>query len=164
MHPTADVQSVVSGTIRSAFEFCGQKCSACSRAYIPESLWPQVRDGLIKIRDTLKISDVQDFSSFTSAVIDGKAFNRIKSYIEHAKSSPNLEIIAGGKCDDTKGYFIEPTIVVSKDPLDKIMREEIFGPVLTVYVYKDSDVYKTMELVGSTTKFALTGAVFARDV
>lgn len=126
-------------------------------------MWPQVRDGLIKIRDTLKVGDVQDFSSFTSAVIDDKAFKRIKSYIDHAKSSPNLEIIAGGKCDDSKGYFIEPTIIVTKDPQEKIMREEIFGPVVTIYVYKDKDVYKTMELVGSTTKFALTGAVFARD-
>lgn len=130
---------------------------------MPESLWPQIKEGLIKIRDTLKVTDVQDFSAFTSAVIDDKAFARITSYIEHAKSSPNLEIIAGGKYDGSKGYFIEPTIVVTKDPKDKIMVEEIFGPVLTIYVYKDADVQKTMELVGSTTKFALTGAVFARD-
>lgn len=163
VHPTADVPSVIAGTIRAAFEFSGQKCSACSRAYIPESLWPQIKTGLIKIRDSLKIGDVRDFGSFTSAVIDDKAFARIKSYIDHAKSSPKLEIIAGGKYDDSKGYFIEPTIIVTTDPMEKIMQEEIFGPVLTIYVYKDADVYKTMELVGSTTKFALTGAVFARD-
>lgn len=117
----------------------------------------------MQIRNTLKVSDVREFDSFTSAVIDGNAFNRIKSYIDHAKSSPNLEILAGGKCDDSKGYFIEPTIVQSKDPQDKIMREEIFGPVLAIYVYKDKDLYKTLDLVGSTTKFALTGAVFAQD-
>lgn len=154
---------MVTGTIRSAFEFCGQKCSACSRIYVPESLWPKVKEGLIKIQNTLKISDVREFDSFSSAVIDDKAFNRIKSYIEYAKSSKNIEIVAGGKCDNSKGYFIEPTIVQTKDPQDKIMQEEIFGPVLSVYVYKDKDLYKTLEMVGPTTKFALTGAVFARD-
>lgn len=163
VHPSADVQSVVNGTIRSSFEFCGQKCSACSRMYVPESLWPQVKEGLIKTRDTLKIGDVTDFSTFTSAVIDDKAFNRIKSYIDHAKSSKNLEIIAGGKCDDSKGYFIEPTIVQSNDPKDKIMTEEIFGPVLSIYVYKDKDLDQTMKLVGNSTRFALTGAVFSKD-
>lgn len=131
--------------------------------YVPESLWPKVKEGLQKTRDTLKIGDVADFSSFTSAVIDDKAFNRIKSYIDHAKSSKNLEIIAGGKCDDSKGYFIEPTIVQSTDPLDKIMTEEIFGPVLSIYVYKDKDLDQAMKLVGSSTRFALTGAVFSKD-
>lgn len=131
--------------------------------YVPESLWPEIKDGLIKARNTLKISDVREFDAFTSAVIDDKAFDRIKSYIEHAKNSKNLEIIAGGKCDNSKGYFIEPTIVVTKDPEDKIMREEIFGPVLTIYVYKDKDLYNTLNLVGTTTKFALTGAIFAQD-
>ncbi|KAJ8940003.1 hypothetical protein NQ318_012925, partial [Aromia moschata] len=129
VHPTADVDTVVNGTIRSAFEYCGQKCSACSRMYVPESLWPQ----------------------------------RIKSYIDHAKSSPNLEIIGGGKCDDSVGYFVEPTIVQTKDPLDKIMTEEIFGPVLTIYVYKDNKVQDTLDLIGNSTSFALTGAVFAQD-
>lgn len=131
--------------------------------YVPESLWPKVKEGLVKTRDTLKIGDVTDFSSFTSAVIDDKAFNRIKSYIDHAKNSKNLEIIAGGKCDDSKGYFIEPTIVHSTDPLDKIMTEEIFGPVLSIYVYKDKDLDQAMKLVGNSTRFALTGAVFSKD-
>lgn len=131
--------------------------------YVPESLWPEIKDGLIKARNTLKISDVREFDAFTSAVIDDKAFDRIKSYIEHAKNSKNLEIIAGGKCDNSKGYFIEPTIVVTKDPEDKIMREEIFGPILTIYVYKDKDLCNTLNLVGTTTKFALTGAIFAQD-
>ncbi|XP_066255894.1 delta-1-pyrroline-5-carboxylate dehydrogenase, mitochondrial [Euwallacea similis] len=163
IHPTADVESVVNGTIRSAFEFCGQKCSACSRMYVPESLWPKVKEGLLAKRSQLKIGDPTDYTSFTSAVIDDKAFKRISSYIEHAKSSPNLEIIGGGKYDDSTGYFIEPTIVQSKDPKDKIMKEEIFGPVLSIYVYPDSQVKQTLDLIGSTTEFALTGAVFAKD-
>ncbi|EAA09247.4 delta-1-pyrroline-5-carboxylate dehydrogenase, mitochondrial [Anopheles arabiensis] len=163
VHPSADVESVVNGTIRSAFEFCGQKCSACSRMYVPESLWPKVKDGLLMIRDTLKVGDVTDFSNFTSAVIDDKAFARIKSYIEHARSSKNLTILGGGKCDDSKGYFIEPTIVQTTDPTDRIMTEEIFGPVLTIYVYKDKDLDSAMKLVGGSTRFALTGAVFAQD-
>ncbi|XP_075163632.1 delta-1-Pyrroline-5-carboxylate dehydrogenase 1 [Haematobia irritans] len=163
VHPSADVQSVVTGTIRSAFEFCGQKCSACSRMYVPESLWSKIKDGLVTEAGKLKIDDVQNFAAFTSAVIDDKAFKRITSYIEHAKKSPNLTILAGGTYSDAKGYFINPTIVQTTDPKDKIMTEEIFGPVLTIYVYKDADLQKTMDLVHTTTQFALTGAVFAQD-
>jgi 1-pyrroline-5-carboxylate dehydrogenase len=163
VHPSADPETVVTCTIRSAFEYCGQKCSACSRAYIPESLWPQIQEGLIRECAKLKVGDVTDFSTFMGAVIDEKAFNRIKSYIDHAKSSSNLEIIAGGKYDNSKGYFISPTIVTTKDPLDKIMVEEIFGPVLTIYVYADKDLDQTMKLVGSSTQFALTGAVFSNN-
>lgn len=111
----------------------------------------------------LKIDDVQDMSTFTSAVIDDKAFKRITGYIEHAKKSPNLEILAGGTYSDAKGYFIDPTIVQSKDPKDRIMTEEIFGPLITIYVYKDSDLYDTMKLVHTSTQFALTGAVFGQD-
>lgn len=118
---------------------------------------------MLQLRDSLKIGDVTDFSTFSSAVIDDKAFARIKSYIDHARSSSNLEILGGGQYDDSKGYFIQPTIVQSKDPHDKIMTEEIFGPVLAIYVYKDKDVKETLELVGSSTKFALTGAIFAQD-
>ncbi len=163
VHPSADPDTVITGTIRSAFEYCGQKCSACSRAYIPESLWPRVQDGLLKELKKLKVGDVSDFSTFMGAVIDEKAFNRIKGYIEHAKNSKNLEILGGGGYDDSKGYFIEPTIVQTKDPRDKIMTEEIFGPVLTIYVYKDAKLDETMKLVGGTTAFALTGAVFSQD-
>ncbi|XP_017102569.2 delta-1-pyrroline-5-carboxylate dehydrogenase, mitochondrial [Drosophila bipectinata] len=163
VHKSADVESVVTSTIRSAFEYCGQKCSACSRMYVPESLWPKIKEGLQCEAEKLKIGDVQDFSSFTSAVIDDKAFKRITSYIEHAKKSPNLEILAGGTYSDSKGYFVNPTIVLSKDPKDRIMTEEIFGPVLTIYVYKESDLLETMKLVHTSTKFALTGAVFGQD-
>ncbi|KAL7734293.1 hypothetical protein ACLKA6_010634 [Drosophila palustris] len=163
VHSSADVESVVTSTIRSSFEYSGQKCSACSRMYVPESLWPKIKEGLVCEVQKLKIGDVQDMSTFTSAVIDDKAFKRITGYIEHAKSSPNLEIIAGGTYSDSKGYFINPTIVVSKDPKDRIMTEEIFGPVLTIYVYKEADLSKTMQLVNSSTQFALTGAVFGQD-
>ncbi|XP_050058545.1 delta-1-pyrroline-5-carboxylate dehydrogenase, mitochondrial isoform X1 [Aphis gossypii] len=163
VHPSADVTSVVTGTIRSSFEYCGQKCSACSRLYVPQSLWPKIKEGLLELRNKLKIGDVNEFDSFASAVIDDKAFNRIVGYIEHAKKSPNLEIIGGGQYDNSKGYFIQPTIVETKDPLDKIMTEEIFGPLLTVYVYNDSEVDKTVDLVVSSTPYALTGAVFAQD-
>lgn len=163
VHPSADVDTVVTATIRSAFEYCGQKCSACSRAYFPESLWSQIKPKLLQLRDSLKVDDVCDFTAFTSAVIDDKAFARITSYIEHAKSSKNLQILGGGEYDDRIGYLIQPTIVESSDPLDKIMTEEIFGPVLSIYVYKDKDLNKTMDLVGSSTKFALTGAIFAQD-
>ncbi|KAF2880549.1 hypothetical protein ILUMI_25620 [Ignelater luminosus] len=163
IHCSADVKSVVNGTIRAAFEYCGQKCSACSRMYIPESLWPEIKEGLLKARECLKIGDPMDFDTFTSAVIDAKAFARIKKYIDHAKSSSTLKILGGGRCDDTCGYFVEPTIIETKDPKDKLMTEEIFGPVLTIYVYKDSDVDNTMRLLDKSTPFALTGAVFAQD-
>ncbi|KAG5682260.1 hypothetical protein PVAND_011624 [Polypedilum vanderplanki] len=163
VHPSADIETVVTATIRSAFEYCGQKCSACSRAYIPESLWPKIKEGLLHERAKLKVGDVTDFSTFMGAVIDEKAFNRIKSYIDYAKSSNNLEIIGGGGYDNSKGYFIEPTIVQTKDPKDKIMIEEIFGPVLTIYVYADKDLDSTMKLVGNSTQFALTGAVFSTN-
>lgn len=163
VHPSADVQTVVNGTIRSAFEYCGQKCSACSRMYVPESLWPKIKEGLITKQGQLKIGDPTDVSNFASAVIDDKAFKRIKGYIEHAKNSSDLQILAGGKCDDSVGYFVEPTIVETKNPKDKIMVEEIFGPVLTIYVYKDDKMKDTLDMVGSSTSFALTGAIFAQD-
>jgi 1-pyrroline-5-carboxylate dehydrogenase len=163
VHPTADAESVITSTIRSAFEYCGQKCSACSRAYIPQSLWPTIKDGLIREQAKLKVGDVTQFDTFMGAVIDERAYNRIKSYIDHAKSSKNLEIIAGGGCDNSKGWFIQPTIVQTTDPMDKIMVEEIFGPVLTIYVYPDKDLDSALNLVGSSTQFALTGAVFAQD-
>ncbi|VVC36986.1 Aldehyde/histidinol dehydrogenase,Aldehyde dehydrogenase N-terminal domain,Aldehyde dehydrogenase [Cinara cedri] len=163
VHPTANVTSVINGTIRSAFEYCGQKCSACSRLYVPQSLWPEIKEGLLETRNKLKIGDVAEYDSFASAVIDDKAFSRITGYIEHAKKSANLEIIGGGQYDNSKGYFVQPTIVESKDPLDKIMTEEIFGPLLSVYVYKDLEVDKTVDLVLSSTPYALTGAVFAED-
>lgn len=164
IHPTADVTSVVNATIRSAFEFCGQKCSACSRMYVPESLWEKIKDGLLEVRDKLKVGDVMEFDSFMSAVIDKRAYERITGYIEYAKKSTNLEVLAGGQYDDSKGYYIQPTIIITADPEDRIMSEEIFGPVLTIYVYPDSEVKSTLELIDTTTPYALTGAVFAQDI
>lgn len=163
VHPSADVESVVAGTIRSAFEYCGQKCSACSRMYVPRSLYEQIKEGLLRERAKLKVGDPTDFSIFTGAVIDDKAFARITGYIKNAKNNPKNKIIGGGEFDDSKGYFVQPTIIETTDPLDKLMTEEIFGPVLTIYVYEDKDLQQTVSLVGSSTKFALTGAVFSTD-
>ncbi|XP_041809951.1 delta-1-pyrroline-5-carboxylate dehydrogenase, mitochondrial [Chelmon rostratus] len=164
VHKSADVESVVKGTIRSAFEYGGQKCSACSRIYVPDSMWPQIRQELLDIHKNISVGDpVEDFSTFFSAVIDDKSFLRIKKWLDHAKSSSNLNIIAGGNCDDKKGYFVEPTIIETTDPRDAIMNEEIFGPVLTVYVYPENNYKEVLQLIDSTSPYALTGAVFAQD-
>ncbi|XP_042370954.1 delta-1-pyrroline-5-carboxylate dehydrogenase, mitochondrial-like, partial [Plectropomus leopardus] len=164
VHKSADVDSVVKGTIRSAFEYGGQKCSACSRMYVPDSLWPQIRGQLLDIHRQVTVGDpVEDFNSFFSAVIDDKSFARIKKWLDHAKSSPGLKVIAGGNCDDTKGYFVEPTIIETSDPRDAIMNEEIFGPVLSVYVYPENQWKQVLQLIDSTSPYALTGAVFAQD-
>ncbi|GAB0088532.1 pyrroline-5-carboxylate dehydrogenase [Sergentomyia squamirostris] len=163
IHPSAQVETVVPATLRASFEYCGQKCSACSRLYAPRSLWPAIKEGLVAGAKKLKIGDVSDFTMFAGAVIDAVAFKRISGYIDHAKKSSNLSIIAGGKYDDSKGYFIEPTIVETTDPRDRIMTEEIFGPVLTCYVYDDAKINDAMKEVTDSTKFALTGAVFAQD-
>uniref|UniRef100_A0A8C9VFE2 Multifunctional fusion protein n=1 Tax=Scleropages formosus TaxID=113540 RepID=A0A8C9VFE2_SCLFO len=161
VHKSADVQSVAMGTIRSAFEYGGQKCSACSRMYVPDSLWPQIKKELLAVQKHIKVGD--DFGTFFSAVIDDKSFGRIKKWLDHARSSPKLTVIAGGNCDDKKGYFVEPTIIETKDPQDPIMNEEIFGPVLTVYVYPENQYTDVLRLIDNTSPYALTGAVFARD-
>lgn len=163
VHPSADVQSVVTSTIRSAFEYCGQKCSACSRMYVPKSLYEPIKNGLLAERAKLKIADPSDFSVFSAAVIDDKAFDRITGYIKQAKKNPKNKILGGGEFDGSKGYFVQPTIIETSDPHDRLMTEEIFGPVLTMYVYEDRDLLKALSLVGSSTKFALTGAVFSQD-
>lgn len=164
VHKSADIDSVATGTIRSAFEYGGQKCSACSRMYVPDSTWPQIRQRLLDIHKHIAVGDpVDDFSTFFSAVIDDKSFSRIKKWLDHAKSSPNLKVIAGGNCDDKKGYFVEPTIIETKDPQEAIMKEEIFGPVLTVYVYPENNYKEVLHLIDNTSPYALTGAVFAQD-
>ncbi|XP_042589627.1 delta-1-pyrroline-5-carboxylate dehydrogenase, mitochondrial [Cyprinus carpio] len=164
VHKSADVRSVVNGTIRSAFEYGGQKCSACSRMYVPDSLWPQIKQELLDVHKQIKVGDpVEDFSTFFSAVIDDKSFSRIKGWLEHAKTSPHLKIIAGGNCDNKKGYFVEPTIIETTDPQEKIMNEEIFGPILTVYVYPENDYKKVLHLIDNTSPYALTGAIFSQD-
>ncbi|XP_005986123.1 delta-1-pyrroline-5-carboxylate dehydrogenase, mitochondrial isoform X1 [Latimeria chalumnae] len=164
VHKSADVDSVVNGTVRSAFEYSGQKCSACSRMYVPDTLWPSVKEKLLEEHKKIKVGNpVTDYETFFSAVIDDKSFARIKKWLERARSSPNLTILAGGKCDDKVGYFVEPSIVETKDPLDPIMKEEIFGPVLAVYVYPENQYKEILQLIDGTSPYGLTGAVFAQD-
>jgi 1-pyrroline-5-carboxylate dehydrogenase len=162
-HPSADATELVVALVRGAFEYQGQKCSAASRAYIPESLWPRVRDMLGEMVSSIKMGDPRDFRNFICAVIDRNAFDKISEYIEEARASSEMQILVGGGCDDSKGYFIEPTIVVSKNPRTRLMCEEIFGPVLTLHVYPDNKWKETLELCDVTSDYALTGAVFAHD-
>lgn len=163
VHEKADIDSVVNGTIRSAYEYQGQKCSACSRIYVPDTIWPEVKEKLVAGIAELKLGSAEEYSTFLTAVIDKNSFDNIKSYIDHAAESPDFEILAGGKCDDSVGYYVEPTLVQSHDPKGKLMEEEIFGPVLTVYVYPADDVDGALHLVDTTSPYALTGAVFAPD-
>jgi 1-pyrroline-5-carboxylate dehydrogenase len=160
-HASADPQELAVGLVRGAFEYQGQKCSAASRAYVPKSLWPDVRDRMVAMMKEIKVGDIRDFRNFMGAVIDRKAFTKISGYIEDAKK--NATILAGGGYDDKVGYFIEPTLVEAKDPGYRLMCEEIFGPVLTTYVYDDDRWLETLEIVDETSPYALTGAIFARD-
>lgn len=162
-HPNCDHVSLMYNLIRGAFEYQGQKCSAASRAYIPRSVWNKIREPLIAAVQDLKVGDPEDFSNFLGAVIDSRAFAKIKSYITAARESSDAQIIAGGECDDRIGYFIRPTIVETSNPRHRCMVEEIFGPVLTIYPYDDKKLDETLDLVGSTTPYALTGAIFATD-
>ena len=162
-HASCDVAALATALVRGAFEYQGQKCSAASRAYIPDSLWPDVKERLLEQVAQIKMGDVNDFTNFMGAVIDRDSFTNIKGYIDFANSSPDLEILCGGGCDDSAGYFIEPTVILSKQPQTKTMVEEIFGPVLTVYVYPESQYEENLELCNQTSPYALTGAIFARD-
>jgi 1-pyrroline-5-carboxylate dehydrogenase len=162
-HPSADAQALVTAILRGAFEYQGQKCSAASRVYVPESIWKRIKDTLIQETEGLTQGDVSDFSNFMGAVIDKAAFDRIKGYVDRAKASKDAEIIAGGQCDDSVGYFIRPTIILAKTAAYETMCEEIFGPVLTVHVYKDKDWSETLRVLDGTSPYALTGAVFAQD-
>ena len=163
VHPSAAVKPVVANLIRGAFEYQGQKCSAASRAYIPESLWPAVKQLLIDEINTIKVGSPDDPSNFMNAVIDRAAFQSIATYIEYCKQAKDAEIIAGGQYDDSKGYFVNPTVVVTTDPHFKTMEEEIFGPVITLYIYKDTEWSATLDLVNTTSSYALTGCVFAQS-
>ncbi|MGD8700782.1 MAG: L-glutamate gamma-semialdehyde dehydrogenase [Gemmatimonadales bacterium] len=162
-HNSADLDALVVALVRGAFEYQGQKCSAASRAYIPESIWPQVKEQLVESVGDIKMGDPRDFRNFMCAVIDKSAFRSISEYIVEAKNSAEMEIIAGGGFDDSDGYFIEPTVVVSHDPKTRLMCEEIFGPVLTLYVYPDKQWAEMLELCDTASTYALTGAIFARD-
>lgn len=163
VHPSSEVQQVVTALSRGAFEYQGQKCSAASRAYIPASMWDEVHEGLKRDLSSFKMGVVDDFSNFINAVIDEKAFDSISGYIANAKKDDNVEVIIGGNYDKSEGYFIEPTVLLAKDPKYVTMCEEIFGPVLTIYVYEDNQYEETLELLDSTSPYALTGAIFSKD-
>jgi 1-pyrroline-5-carboxylate dehydrogenase len=163
VHASADAEAVVTALIRGAFEYQGQKCSAASRAYIPSNLWPSIKESLSDEIKTIKMGDITDFTNFMGAVIDKPAFDSIVEFIEYAKKSKEANIVCGGNYDDSKGYFIEPTLVVVTNPKDKLMEEEIFGPVLTIYVYPENKYKETLKICDNTSPYGLTGSVFAND-
>jgi 1-pyrroline-5-carboxylate dehydrogenase len=162
-HASADREALVAALVRGGFEYQGQKCSASSRVYLPRSLWPEVKERLADELRSVKMGSPLDFRNFVGAVIDRNAFDRIKGYIDHAKSSSEAEILAGGGCDGSRGYFIEPTVVLTTNPRFKLMTEEIFGPVVTMFVYEDGEMEQALELCDTTSPYALTGAVFAGE-
>ena len=162
-HKSANPDVVVTALVRGAFEFQGQKCSAASRAYIPTNIAAEVKKKLVAVVKSLSMGTVEDFTNFINAVIDEKSFDKIKSYIDNAKKDDKVEIWVGGKCDKKNGYFIQPTVIEAKNPKYVTMCEEIFGPVLTVYIYPANSFEKTLELVDSTSPYALTGAIIAQD-
>ena len=162
-HPSAEVAALRTAIIRGAFEYQGQKCSAASRAYIPRSVWAQLKGPLLEETASLTVGDPRDFTNFMGAVIDARAFERIRGYIDRARGSGDAEILVGGESDDREGWFVRPTILEAKRPDYVTMCEEIFGPVISVYVYDDADWPKALELVDRTSPYGLTGSVFARD-
>lgn len=162
-HPSANVKQVVTGITRGAFEFQGQKCSAASRAYIPQSLWPAVKEQLIIDVNSMKMGSPEDFSNFITAVIHEGSFNKLAGFIDQAKKDADAEILLGGNYDKSKGYFIEPTVIVTTNPKYTTMETELFGPVITIYVYEDAKWSETLALVDGTSEYALTGAIFSQD-
>ena len=163
IHKSAEVEMTATAIVRGAFEYQGQKCSAASRVYVPSNLWPAIKEKMIADITTFKMGPTEDFGNFINAVIDEKSFDKIANYIEEAKKDANCEIIAGGTYDKSSGYFVAPTVIVTKDPKYKTMCEEIFGPVLTVYVYDAEKFEETLALVDSTSEYALTGSIIAED-
>ncbi|KAH3690702.1 delta-1-pyrroline-5-carboxylate dehydrogenase, mitochondrial-like [Dreissena polymorpha] len=163
VHSSAKIDQVFYGAVQSGFEYGGQKCSALSRMYIPESMWPTVKENLVQFHKQLIVGTPLYGETFMSAVIDEKAFARCMSYLDYARKSPNVSVVAGGRCNDSKGYFIEPTFLETKDPRDKLFQEEIFGPIVTIYVYPDAKYRETAVLASKTSPYALTGALYAED-
>jgi 1-pyrroline-5-carboxylate dehydrogenase len=162
-HPSADPVALAVAIVRGGFEYQGQKCSAASRVYVPESLWPEVRDRTVAMLGEIRQGDPRDFRNFMGAVIDRKAFDKIAGYIRHAREADGVEILHGGGCDDGKGFFIEPTLVEARDSAYRLMCEEVFGPVVSVFAYPDGQWEETLRIVDETSPYALTGAVFAND-
>ena len=163
VHPSADLQAVATAMVRGAFEYQGQKCSAASRTYIPRSLWDDVRKELESQMKTIKMGSPEDPSNFVNAVIDKNSFEKCRGYIERAQNADDAEVIIGGKCDDSKGWFVEPTVILTDNPKYESVCEEIFGPILSVYVYDDAEWSATLKLVDETSPYSLTGAIFAQD-
>lgn len=163
VHPSANVKQAVTGIVRGAFEFQGQKCSAASRVYIPQSLWPAVKEQLTTDVKSMKMGSPEDFSNFITAVIHEGSFDKLVSYIEQAKKDTDAEIIIGGNYDKSVGYFVEPTVILTTNPKYVTMETELFGPVLTIYIYEDAKWSETLELIDQTSNYALTGAIFSRD-
>ncbi len=163
VHPSSDALEVATALVRGSFEYQGQKCSAASRAYVPKSLWKQVKEYMGDMLKEIKVGDVRDFSNFVNAVIDEKSFDNIMGYINHAKSSPEAEVVFGGTGDKSVGFFVQPTVIVTTNPHYKSMEEEIFGPVMTIFVYEDDKFIETLHLCDETSPYALTGAIFSRD-
>ncbi|MBI4913223.1 MAG: L-glutamate gamma-semialdehyde dehydrogenase [Acidobacteria bacterium] len=162
-HPSADPAALVTAIVRGAFEYQGQKCSAASRVYVPDNLWAKIKDALVAQVESIKMGDVQDFSNFMGAVIDAGSFKDQKEAIEEAQASPAAEVLAGGACDDSQGYFVRPTLILAKDPAFRTLSVELFGPVLTLFVYDEARWEETLDLVDATSPYALTGAVFCQD-
>lgn len=162
-HPSANVKQVATGIVRGAFEFQGQKCSAASRAYVPQSMWPALKEQLITDVKSMKMGSPEDFGNFITAVIHEGSFDKLASYIDQAKKDADAEIIVGGNYDKSVGYFIEPTIIVTSNPKYTTMETELFGPVITIYVYEDANWAETLKLVDTTSEYALTGAIFSQD-
>ncbi len=164
IHPSfKDTDALAAGIVRGAFEYQGQKCSAASRGYIPSSLWTKLRARLMEMIETIKVGDVEDFTNFMSAVIDNVSFQKNKNYIEYAKKSNEDEILVGGKCDDREGFFVWPTVIETQNPKSRLMEEEIFGPIFSAYVYKDSQFEETLSLCNETSPYGLTGCIWAHD-
>ena len=163
VHPSANIDVAVTALVRGAFEYQGQKCSAASRAYLPKSLWPSLKEGLLKDMATIKVGPVEDFENFVNAVIDERSFNKLAKYIDEANQNSTVEVIAGGTYDKSKGWFIQPTVIVTSDPYYVTMREELFGPVLTVYIYDDADFDSILTVIDKTSIYALTGCIIAQD-
>ena len=162
-HPSADVDALAVAMVRGAYEYQGQKCSAASRAYIPDTMWPAVRDRVVAMIEDIRMGDVTDFRNFMGAVIDRRAFTRLRDHLEAAKRDHGVTVVAGGGSDDSVGFFVQPTLLQAEDPAYRLMCEEIFGPVLTAHVYPAARWKETLTLVDQTSPYALTGAVFARD-
>ncbi|HEU4632055.1 MAG TPA: aldehyde dehydrogenase family protein, partial [Gemmatimonadaceae bacterium] len=160
-HPSADVEALAVAVVRGGFEYQGQKCSAASRVYVPQSLWPAVRDRIVAMTESIRVGDVRDFRNFMGAVIDARAFKRISGYLDGARQHDR--VIVGGTADDRTGYFVQPTLIQTEDPSNRLLCEEIFGPVVAAFVYPDDTWRELLHTVDTTSPYALTGAVFARD-